>query len=81
MTIEKLKIYFAHNLEGLYPSEEIESFFFLLVEKHLNFSKERTNFTNEFESERKEYKNNIRYAKKLIYLNIQFNLFQSKYLV
>ena len=24
MTIEKLKIYFAHNLEGLYPSEEIE---------------------------------------------------------
>ena len=39
MTIEKLKIYFAQNLEGLYPSEEIESFFFLLVEKYLHLSK------------------------------------------
>ena len=49
MTIEKLKIYFAHNLEGLYPSEEIESFFFLLVEKHLNFSKVDTVLKKQYE--------------------------------
>jgi len=44
VTIEKLKIYFAQNLEGLYPSEEIESFFFLLVEKYLHLSKVDTVF-------------------------------------
>ena len=39
MTIETLKIHFTEKLDGIYPSEEVESFFFLLVEKFLKLSK------------------------------------------
>ncbi len=39
MTIETLKIHFTEKLDGIYPSEEVESFFFLLVENFLKLSK------------------------------------------
>lgn len=39
MTIETLKIHFTEKLDRIYPLEEVESFFFLLIEKFLKLSK------------------------------------------
>ncbi len=39
MTLKKLKTHFAESLKGLYPSEEIQSFFNILSEKYLNLSR------------------------------------------
>src|SRR5690606_32162895 len=42
VTISELKSKFIKNLAGLYPSEEIQSFFYILSEKHLSFSRIET---------------------------------------
>jgi len=39
LTLKKLKTHFAESLKGLYPSEEIQSFFNILSEKYLNLSR------------------------------------------
>lgn len=39
MNVQELKHNFILNLEGLYPIEEAQSFFMLLIKKHLNLSR------------------------------------------
>ncbi len=39
MTIEKFRNHFINLLEGLYPIEELKSFFYLIAEKQLNLSR------------------------------------------
>lgn len=39
MKLQELKQNFVHSISGLYPSEEVQSFFNLLAEKHLNLSR------------------------------------------
>ncbi|NGX83826.1 peptide chain release factor N(5)-glutamine methyltransferase [Aequorivita sp. KMM 9714] len=39
MKISELKNYFHEQLSGLYPSEEIQSFFYILSEEYLNLSR------------------------------------------
>lgn len=39
MKISELKKYFHEQLSGLYPSEEIQSFFYILSEEYLNLSR------------------------------------------
>ncbi|WP_271424218.1 peptide chain release factor N(5)-glutamine methyltransferase [Aequorivita sinensis] len=49
MKISELKNYFHEQLSGLYPSEEIQSFFYILSEEYLNLS--RVNFALNPETE------------------------------
>ena len=39
MTIKELKNYFYHELSGIYPSEEVQSFFSILSESILNYTR------------------------------------------
>jgi len=39
LKLQELKQNFVHSISGLYPSEEVQSFFNLLAEKHLNLSR------------------------------------------
>ena len=74
MTVRKLKNQFVETLSELYPSEEIQSFFSILSEKHLGMTRLEITLNSEMILSEVVLKKYDRSAEKTCKLMNQFNI-------